>query len=66
MLPWDPLVDVLVERLRKRIESGFTDTRAVQLIPLVCREARDEWRMQPHAPWLVMYQLHVSMPHVCM
>ena len=62
-VPWDPVVAVLVDVLRAGIESHARGrgvlTRAVHVLPLLCREARDDWRAQPLAPWLLLYQLHV-------
>ena len=39
-------------------ETLFT-WRMLQVAPLLCREARDQWRAQPLAPWLLMYNLNV-------
>ena len=60
--PWDPFAAVIVEALRDAIlahaERRISLTRALHRAPLVCREARDQFRQQPLASWLLMYQLH--------
>jgi len=60
--PWDPFAAVLVEALRDAIlahaDRRRALTRALHRAPLVCREARDHFRQQPLASWLLMYQLH--------
>ena len=61
--PWDPIAAVLVDLLSTAIRSGGAANRnltlALQTLPLTCRDARDHFRLQPTAPWLLMYQLHV-------
>ena len=64
-VPWDPLMAILVDLLKQHIDAHVVlgrgpILRALQTLPLLCKEARDECRLQPLAPWLLLYQLHVS------
>ena len=61
--PWDPLIPVLVELLSSAIanweQGNGVLTRAVHTLPVLCKDARDHARLQPTAPWLLLFQLHV-------
>ena len=59
--PWDPLIALFLDELTDRIEADgdiSSIARVVARLPMLCREAYHQWRLQPKAPWLRFYALH--------